>query len=106
MFPSISVGATISEENPGDREGIIGVGVSLPLPLWNRNKGGIETAVARRMQAEVSLNVIGEPDFAHLREKFENNFSAPELIVTEPPVGYRLMTRIDACRSTWSDAAR
>ncbi len=56
-FPSISVGPTISEENAGDRERIIGVGVSLPLPLWDRNKGNIEMAVARHMQAEVSLNV-------------------------------------------------
>jgi cobalt-zinc-cadmium efflux system outer membrane protein len=56
-FPAISVGPSISEERAGDRERIIGVGVSLPLPLWNRNKGNIETAVARQMQAEVSLNV-------------------------------------------------
>jgi cobalt-zinc-cadmium efflux system outer membrane protein len=56
-FPSISVGPTISEENAGDRERIIGVGVSFPLPLWNRNKGNIETAAARQMQAEVSLNL-------------------------------------------------
>src|SRR6185369_15296751 len=56
-FPAISLGPTISEENAGDRERIIGVGVSLPLPLWNRNKGNIETAMARQMQAEVSLNV-------------------------------------------------
>ncbi|MCL5287489.1 MAG: TolC family protein, partial [Acidobacteria bacterium] len=56
-FPDISVGPTISEENAGDRERVIGLGVSLPLPLWNRNKGNIETAVARQMQAEVSLNV-------------------------------------------------
>jgi len=56
-YPSISVGPSISEEHAGDRERIIGVGVSLPLPLWNRNKGSIEASVARRMQAEVSLNV-------------------------------------------------
>jgi cobalt-zinc-cadmium efflux system outer membrane protein len=56
-FPSISIGPTISEEDAGDRERIIGVGISLPLPLWNRNKGNIETAIARRMQAEVSLNL-------------------------------------------------
>ena len=56
-FPSISVGPTISEENAGDRERIIGVGVSLPVPLWNWNKGNIKTAVARQMQAEVSMNV-------------------------------------------------
>lgn len=56
-YPAISLGPTLSEENAGDRERIIGVGVSLPLPLWNRNKGNIETAMARQMQAEVSLNV-------------------------------------------------
>jgi cobalt-zinc-cadmium efflux system outer membrane protein len=57
-FPTISVGPTFSEENAGgDRERIIGVGISLPLPLWNRNQGNIEAAAARQMQAEVSLNV-------------------------------------------------
>src|SRR3989454_415626 len=56
-FPAISVGPSISEETAGDRERIIGVGVSLPWPLWNRNKGNIEVATARQMQAEVSLNV-------------------------------------------------
>ena len=56
-FPAISVGPSISEERAGERERIIGVGVSLPLPLWSRNKGNIEAAVARQMQAEVSLNV-------------------------------------------------
>jgi outer membrane protein, heavy metal efflux system len=56
-YPSISVGPTISEERAGDRERIIGVGVSLPLPLWNRNKGNVESAAARQMQAEVSLDV-------------------------------------------------
>ena len=57
-FPAISVGPSISEERAGgENQRIIGVGVSLPLPLWNRNKGNIEAAVARQMQAEVSLNV-------------------------------------------------
>lgn len=57
-YPAISVGPNYSEENAGgDRERIIGMAVSLPLPLWNRNKGNIEAAAARQMQAEVSLNV-------------------------------------------------
>jgi outer membrane protein, heavy metal efflux system len=54
-FPAISVGPTYSEERAGDRERIIGVGVTLPLPLWNRNGGNIEAAKARQMQAEVSF---------------------------------------------------
>jgi cobalt-zinc-cadmium efflux system outer membrane protein len=56
-YPTISVGPMISEENAVDRERIIGAGVSLPLPIWNRNKGNIEAAVARQKQAEVSLQV-------------------------------------------------
>lgn len=54
-FPALSIGPTISEEHAGDRERVIGVGVSMPLPLWNRNTGNIEAAKARQMQAEVSL---------------------------------------------------
>jgi cobalt-zinc-cadmium efflux system outer membrane protein len=56
-FPAISVGPTYTEENAFERERTIGVGVSLPLPLWNRNKGNIDTALARQVQAEVSLDV-------------------------------------------------
>lgn len=57
-FPSVSVGPAYSEEKAGnDRERIIGVGISLPLPLWNRNQGNIEAAAARQMQAEVLLHV-------------------------------------------------
>lgn len=57
-YPAISVGPSYASEQAGnERQGIIGVGVSLPLPLWNRNKGNIEAAVARQTQAEVSLNV-------------------------------------------------
>lgn len=54
-FPAISVGPSYSVENAGDRERIIGVSVSLPLPLWNRNSGNIDAAKARLMQAETSF---------------------------------------------------
>src|SRR6185503_6302138 len=54
-FPAISLGPTYSEEQAGDRERIIGVGVSLPLPLWNRNSGNVDAAKARQLQAETSF---------------------------------------------------
>ncbi len=57
-FPGIAVGPTYSEERAGDREQIIGVGLSLPLPLWQRNGDNIEAARARQAQAEVSLVVV------------------------------------------------
>ncbi|MGC3958434.1 MAG: TolC family protein [Verrucomicrobiota bacterium] len=57
-YSSLSIGPEYSEEKVGDdREQIIGVSVSMSLPLWDRNTGNIETAKARQMQAEVSLNV-------------------------------------------------
>lgn len=56
-FPSVTVGPYFSNEGAGGREQQIGLGISFPLPLWNRNKGGVETAEARRQQAEVSMFV-------------------------------------------------
>src|SRR6266705_2750924 len=38
-YPAFSIGPYYSQERAGDREQQVGVGISLPLPLWNRNKG-------------------------------------------------------------------
>jgi len=56
-FPAISLGPNITEERAGDLERTIGVGLSVPLPLWNRNQGNIEAAKAKQMQAETSMFV-------------------------------------------------
>ncbi len=56
-YPAIGIGPSYSEENAFDRERILTVGVSFPLPLWNRNTAGIDAAAARQMQAETSLFV-------------------------------------------------
>jgi len=56
-YPALSIGPTLSEERGIERERVVGLAVTVPLPLWNRNKGNIEAANARKMQAEVSLAV-------------------------------------------------
>lgn len=56
-FPSISIGPSFSEENAFERERVLGVGVSFPLPIWNRNSASIDAAAARQVQAETSLLV-------------------------------------------------
>jgi cobalt-zinc-cadmium efflux system outer membrane protein len=56
-YPSLTVGPYYSQERAGDREQQVGIGVSIPLPVWNRNQGNVETAEARRKQAEASLFV-------------------------------------------------
>ena len=56
-YPSFTVGPYFSQERAGDRERQFGIGISMPLPLWNRNEGNIETATARQKQAETSMYV-------------------------------------------------
>ena len=56
--PAISVGPFVSHESAGgDRELQVGIGLSMPLPLWNRNQGNLAIAEARRTQAETSLHI-------------------------------------------------
>ncbi|MGV3772127.1 MAG: TolC family protein [Verrucomicrobiales bacterium] len=54
----VTVSPFYSEEKAGNRENIVGLGVSIPIPLWNRNNGNVQAAKARQEQAEVTLNVI------------------------------------------------
>lgn len=53
--PDFSVAPFYSEEKAGDKEVTVGLSVSMPLPLWNWNQGSIESAKARREQAEALL---------------------------------------------------
>ena len=58
QYPAVAIGPQYSEAQSGsigEKERIIGVGISVPLPLWNRNGGNIETAKARQQQAETSF---------------------------------------------------
>lgn len=67
-WPSITVGPQITRESAGDRETTAGIGVSVPLPLWNRNQGNIQTAKAREQQAQASLRVAQRDVERKLRE--------------------------------------
>jgi cobalt-zinc-cadmium efflux system outer membrane protein len=55
-WPSITVQPYIQRQQNETRETQVGIGVSIPLPLWNRNKGAIEAAKAKEVQAEVMLS--------------------------------------------------
>lgn len=57
-YGAFTVSPYYSEARAGDHERQVGIGVSMPLPLWNRNTGNIDTAGARLQQAETSLLVM------------------------------------------------
>jgi outer membrane protein, heavy metal efflux system len=54
-FPAIAIGPYFSQENATDKEQHVGVGISVPLPFWDRNAGNIATSKAREEQAEASF---------------------------------------------------
>ena len=64
----ITVSPFYSQERAGDRENIIGIGVSIPVPLWNRNTGNIKAAEARQQQAEVAVYLAQRRVERELRE--------------------------------------
>jgi cobalt-zinc-cadmium efflux system outer membrane protein len=74
-FPAFTVGPVISEERAGDRERIIGLSISAPLPLWQNNRAKLEVAEARRSQAEAVLENERrqlERDVADYAHKYEH----------------------------------
>ncbi|GAA5129381.1 hypothetical protein GCM10023212_37380 [Luteolibacter yonseiensis] len=50
-----------SEDEPGgyDREGMVGVRFSLPLPFWNKNEGAIQEAKAREQRLKQETAALG-----------------------------------------------
>lgn len=69
-LPSVTLGPYLTQERAGDREQQVGIGLSIPVPLWNRNKGNIATAEARQKQAEIILYVAQRDLNRRILEKY------------------------------------
>jgi len=54
-YPTFTVGPSVSHERAGDRETVIGLSLSMPLPVWDNGQAAVTASQARRMQAEASL---------------------------------------------------
>lgn len=57
-YPRVTLAPFYAAEKANDEQRIVGLGVSLPLPLWHQNRAGVEVAAARQQQAEASLRTI------------------------------------------------
>lgn len=78
-WPDVSVGPFVSRETAGDRETVAGIGISLPLPFWNRNAGNVEIEEARLEQAETSMFLTQ----TKVEQAVMETYLAYELAVTE-----------------------
>jgi cobalt-zinc-cadmium efflux system outer membrane protein len=54
-YPSVSVGPFVSREGGDGKETTVGLGLSLPLPVMGATRAGLDTAHARRLQAEAAM---------------------------------------------------
>jgi cobalt-zinc-cadmium efflux system outer membrane protein len=57
-WPAVRVGPFAHTERADVIDYMVGVGVSLPLPLWNKNAGKIESEKARAAKAEAALTTL------------------------------------------------
>lgn len=74
-WPDISLGPQIWQQNAADNQRSVGVGISFPLPVWNRNSTRIETARARQIQAETLL-ASAQRDIARQVSQSATTYSA------------------------------
>ena len=56
-YPEIKAGPYFTRESADNTEKQLGIGISVPLPFWNRNSGKIQSAKAQREKAESALAV-------------------------------------------------
>lgn len=56
-YPAVSVSPYFSQAKAGDKETIMGVGLSVPLPVSGRARSAVDVAEARRRQAETAVLV-------------------------------------------------
>lgn len=57
-WPAVRVGPWAHNERADTNEYHFGIAATLPLPLWNKNAGKIETAKARAARAEAELTTM------------------------------------------------
>lgn len=73
-YPAVSLSPFYSQEKAGDRETMLGVGVSVPLPINQRARWSIDVSEARRRQAETML-IVAQRDMEReviiTHQKFE-----------------------------------
>ena len=73
VYPDITIGVNVGREGPGDaREKLVGVTLSLPLPLFRRNAAGIGRATTELTQAQIERQAADRDVPAQVRALWRN----------------------------------
>ena len=65
------MGPYISQERAGDRETQFGIGLSVPLPLWNRNSGKVALEEKHRVRRRDLLKALRELPHPEVQQGLE-----------------------------------
>ena len=100
IFPSLSVAGGYKNVNDGFT-GFV-VGLSMPIPVLNRNSGGIDRATAEHRKAQVELSlyetarerhlsrlILAARDEAALLKRYHGDFTLIEEHITDLALSYR-----------------
>ena len=68
-YPAFTVSPYYSQESAGEKERTVGLGVTVPLPLWDRNTGEVRASTARMDQAQTSLRLAQRQVERSVREQ-------------------------------------
>ncbi len=71
-YPDVTVGIFTGRNGPPElRENVVGLGVSLPLPLFRRNQAGIGRATTELTQAEIEQRAVQRDIAAEVRAQWQ-----------------------------------
>lgn len=70
--PDFSVGPFFSQDRAGDKEVNVGIGLSFPLPLWNFNRGQVDSAKGRLTQTDALQQKSQAEVATEITKQFKN----------------------------------
>jgi len=100
-LPDVTVGPSF--EYASDEQ-IYGFGFSLPLPLWDRKKGEIETATAEQEKALAELDKLQREIVRDVAMASQNLFAAKEaLTYFTPALREKIKVALDAAAQSYAE---
>lgn len=85
-------------------EQIVGLGVSLPLPLWNRKQGEIATADAELEKIQAGLDQLQRDVVSQVTTASQNLAAAQDsLAYYTPQLRHKLKTALDTAEQSYSE---
>jgi cobalt-zinc-cadmium efflux system outer membrane protein len=100
-LPDFTIGPTVEYQKP---EQVYGLGISLPLPLWDKKKGPITTATAEQQRALAELDTLRRDIVREVSSAAHLLTAAREsLAIYTPAFRGKLKSALDNASQTYSE---